>query len=173
VPQPAYPPAPQTKPDKTSPFSLHPDVQATLSTDPDSFSPITSKSRIASFRYALAGWLYMLRTQKNIRIQTAASILVFVFGYWLGVKPIEWAVLILTILVNWMAEFLNAAIEAVVNVASPEIHPMARVSKDVAAGASLIAAVASAMIGGIILLPPLLDKLMPILAPLIQSVIGK
>jgi diacylglycerol kinase len=163
VPQPVVQTSAKSDSAKPNPFAFHPDVQATLSTDPDSFSPITSKSRIASFRYALAGWLFMLRTQKNIRIQMAASVLVFVFGFWLGVKPIEWAILILTILVNWMAEFLNAAIEAVVNLASPDIHPMARVAKDVAAGASLIAAVASAMIGGIILLPPLLEKLAPVI----------
>ncbi|MEP7286157.1 MAG: diacylglycerol kinase family protein [Chloroflexota bacterium] len=145
-------------------FAFHPDVQATLSTNPDLYSPITSQSRIASLRYALAGWLYMLRYQKNVRIQAVATVLVFAVGLWLGLQPLEWAILILTILANWMAEFMNAAIEAVVNLASQDIHPMARVSKDVAAAAALIAAVASLIIGVLVLGPPLLEKIGPIFA---------
>ncbi len=142
-------------------FSLHPDIQATLETDPDHFSPITSKSRLASFRYALAGWLYMLRYQKNTRIQAAFSLLVFVLGVWLGLRPLEWAVLILTITMNWLAEFINAALEAVVNLASPQVHPMARVCKDVGAAAVLLAAVAALVIGVLIIGPPLLERIGP------------
>src|SRR4051812_31856582 len=119
-------------------FSFHPDVAATLSAHPDRFSPVTSKSRIASLRYALAGWLFMLRYQKNVRIRAFFSILVFVLGLWLGLRPLDWAILILTITINWMAEFFNAALEAVVNLASPDIHPLARVSKDVAAATALL-----------------------------------
>jgi diacylglycerol kinase len=144
-------------------FRLHPDIQATLSSNPDDYSPITSRSRIASLRYALAGWLYMLRYQKNVRIQIVATALVFIVGLWVRIEPLGWAILILTILANWMAEFLNAAIEAVVNVASPGIHPMARVSKDVAAAASLLAAVAAVIIGVLILGPPLIQKVSPLL----------
>jgi len=149
-------------------FAFHPDVEATLSTDPDEFSPITSKSRMASFRYALAGWLYMLRYQKNIRIQMVFTFLVFGVGLWLGLHPIDWAILIMMITMNWMAEFTNAAIEAVVNLASPGIHPMARVSKDVAAAVSLLAAVASVIVGALVMGPPLLERL----TPLIVQVLG-
>lgn len=148
-------------------LGLHPDVQATLSTHPDEYSPVTSKSRIASYRYALAGWLYMLRYQKNTRIQAVATVLVFALGLWLGLPPISWAVLVLDITIVWMAEFINAAIEAAVNLASPGIHPMARVGKDVAAAAVLLGAVASVIIGALIMLPPLLERLGPIIAPLL------
>ena len=144
-------------------IEFHPDVQATLRTNPDGYSPITSKSRIASFRYALAGWLYMLRYQKNIRIQATMSILVFAVGLWLTLSPVEWAVLVLIVTINWMTEFINAAVEAVVNLASPNIHPMARVAKDVAAAASLLAAVAALIIGGLILGPPLAQRVLPVL----------
>ena len=58
-----------------------------------------------------------------------------------------------------MAEFINAAIEAAVNVASPEFHPMAKVGKDVAAAAVLLGAVSSAVIGLLIFGPPLLERL--------------
>ena len=148
-------------------FSFHPDVKATLSTNPDEFSPITSKSRLSSLRYALAGWLYMLRYQKNVRVQIVATLLVFAVGLWVGLNPVEWSILILTITINWMAEFFNAALEAVVNLASPGIHPMARVGKDVAAATALLAAVAAAIIGTLILLPPLLEKIGPWIRPLL------
>jgi diacylglycerol kinase (ATP) len=146
---------------RRGPFSLHPDIEATLATDPDGFSPVTSKSRMASLRHALAGWLYMLRYQRNTRIQAVFSVLVFVVGLWLGLHPIEWAVLILTITINWLAEFINAALEAAVNLASPEIHPMARVCKDVGAAAVLLAAVAGLIIGVLIMGPPLLERVAP------------
>jgi diacylglycerol kinase (ATP) len=142
-------------------FSLHPDIQATLETDPDRFSPITSKSRLASLRYALAGGLYMLRYQKNTRIQAVFSILVFALGLWLGLHPLDWAVLIVTITINWMAEFINAALEAVVNLASPQIHPMARVCKDVGAAAVLLASVSSVIVGVLVMGPPLLERIGP------------
>jgi diacylglycerol kinase (ATP) len=149
-------------------LSFHPDVAATLSAHPERFSPITSKSRIASLRYALAGWLFMLRYQKNVRIQAFFSMLVFALGLWLGLRPLDWAILILTITINWMAEFFNAALEAVVNLASPDIHPLARVSKDVAAATALLAAVASAIIGALILGPPLLERISPWLVGILQ-----
>ncbi len=144
-------------------FRPHPDIQATLSANPDLFSPITSKSRLASFRYALAGWLYVLRYQKNVRIQSLATFAVFAVGLWLGLQPLDWALLIIGITLNWMAEFLNAALEAVVNLASPNLHPMARVCKDVAAATSLLAAVASVIVGALVMGPPLLERVGPVL----------
>jgi diacylglycerol kinase len=146
---------------------LHPDIEATLSTHPDDYSPITSRSRWSSLRYALAGWLYMLKYGKNTRIQAVVSILVFVVGLWLGLPTTTWAILILTITVNWIAEFINGAVEAAINLASPEIHPMARVGKDVAAAASLLAAAASAVIGALLMLPPLLERVGPWLVGLV------
>ena len=142
-------------------FKLHPDVQATLAARPDDYSPITSHSRWKSLRYALAGWLYMLKYGKNTRIQMAFSLLVFVIGWWLGLSPMTWAVLILTITINWMSEFINGAVEAAINLASPNIHPMARVGKDVAAATSLLVAAASAIIGALLMLPPLLERVGP------------
>ncbi len=158
---------------RRNPFALHPDVKATLATDPDEFSPITSKSRISSFRYALAGWLWMLKTQKNTRVQAAISLLVFALGLWVGLMPVEWAVIVIAITINWQAEFVNAAIESAINIASPDIHPVARVGKDVASAAVLLSSVAAAIIGGIILGPPFLMKIAPILAPLIGPLLQR
>ncbi len=142
-------------------FELHPDTLATLAAKPEHFSPITSTSRLKSLRYALAGWLYMLRYQRNTRIQAAVTVVVFALGLWLGLRPLDWAILILTITINWMGEFINAALEAAVNLASQEIHPMARVAKDVGAAAVLLAAVAALIIAALVLGPPLLERVGP------------
>lgn len=96
------------------------------------------------------------------------SITVFLLGLWLGLSPVEWAILLLTITINWMAEFVNAAIEAAVNLASPGLHPMARVGKDVGAAAVLLTSVAAAIIGSLILGPPLLTRLEPVIISLLR-----
>ncbi len=134
-------------------------LTSTAKIDPDQYSPITSKNRVASLGYALAGWLYMIRRQKNTRIQAVASLGVVALALWLRLDPISWAVLILTITLVWMAEFLNAAVEAAINLASAELHPMAKVGKDVASAAVLLCAVASVLVGLTLLGPPLLEKL--------------
>ncbi len=134
-------------------------LTSTARIDPDKFSPITSTNRLNSLSYALAGWIYMLVRQKNTRIQAVASLVVFGVALWLGIDPISWAILILTITMVWMAEFLNAAVEAAINLASAELHPMAKVGKDVASAAVLLGAVASIFIGLLILGPPLIEKL--------------
>jgi len=135
------------------------ELAANLHVNPGDYSPVVSANRWASLRYAIAGWLYMLRYQKNTRIQAVATLTVVIFGLWLGITPVEWAILVLTITMVWMAEFINAAIEAAVNLASPEIHPMAKVGKDVAAAAVLLGATASVLVGLLIFGPPLLARL--------------
>ena len=135
------------------------ELTSTMKINPDEYSLKVSPNRIQSLGYALAGWLYMLRYQKNTRIMSISSLVIFLFALWLQVDFTSWAILILTITAVWMAEFLNAAVEAVVNLASPEFHPMAKVAKDVAAAAVLLGAVASVLVGLLILGPPLLHKL--------------
>lgn len=144
-------------------LTFHPDTLETLNARPEDYSPIVSKSRLKSLRYALAGWLYMLRYQKNTRIQAVFSVAVMALAFWLGLPPRDWAVLVIIITLNWMAEFINAALEAAVNLASPQLHPMARVCKDVGAAAVLLAAVAAVLVGAFILAPPLLERLVPLL----------
>ncbi len=130
-------------------------ARAPATVRPEAYSPATSESRAASLSYALAGCLYMLRTQKNARIMLAATALVVPLAVWLGIDADQWAILIMAIGGVWLAEFFNAAIEAAVNIAAPEIHPMAKVAKDVAAAAALIAVVVAILVGVLILGPPL------------------
>lgn len=135
-------------------------VTSTMKINPNDYTEFpNSPNRVQSLGYALAGWLYMLRHQKNTRIMAAASLLIGALAWWLQIDLTSWAVLILTITMVWMAEFLNAAVEAVINLVSPGYHPMAKVGKDVAAAAVLLGAVASVLVGLLILGPPLLAKL--------------
>lgn len=117
------------------------------------------RSRVKSFLYALSGWWFVLRTQRNAWIHAAASVSVFVVAAWLQIPPRDWAILILTICLVWTAEFINTAIEAVVDLSTPGHHPLAKIGKDVGAAAVLIAAVASVIIGLIILAPPLWSRI--------------
>jgi diacylglycerol kinase (ATP) len=119
------------------------------------------KSRTASFGFAFRGWWYVIRNEKNAWIHAVVTIFVVVLGTWLVIPPIDWAVLILTIAMVWAAEFLNTSIEAVVDLASPVHHPLARVGKDVGAAAVLISAFASILVGLIILGPPLMARMAP------------
>ena len=117
------------------------------------------KSRLRSFQYAFAGWWHVTRTQRNAWIHMVVSILVFGLGLWLHLSARDWAVIVIAIALVWTAEFLNTALEAVVDLTSPEQHELARISKDVGAAAVLIAAGCSALIGFLILGPPLWQRL--------------
>lgn len=111
--------------------------------------------RIKSFQYAFEGWLYVLRTQENAWIHAVVSVAVFAMGLWLRISRQEWAILVLTMAAVWMAEFMNTALEAVVDKVSPDFHPLAKIAKDVAAAAVLVGAVAAVLIGLLIMGPPL------------------
>ncbi len=117
-----------------------------------------------SFGNAFRGLSYVLRTQRNAWIHVAISVIVLALSAWLGIDPVEWAIVILTIAIVFAAEFFNTAIEAVVDLASPQRHPLAKVGKDVGAGAVLIAAIAAVFVGLLIFWPRLWERLAPLLA---------
>jgi diacylglycerol kinase len=116
-------------------------------------------SRMRSFGYAFRGWWHVLRTQQNAWIHAVISTAVIVVALWLRLPTRDLAVLLVTIAMVWAAEFLNTAIEAVVDLASPDKHPLAKVGKDVGAAAVLIAALAAIGVGLLILGPPLWEKI--------------
>ena len=120
------------------------------------------KSRLESIRHAMSGWSHVIRTQKNAWIHTTATIFVIAFAIWLRLPARDWALLLITIAIVWAAEFLNTALEIVVDLASPELHPMAKAGKDVGAAAVLIAATTAAVIGILVMGPPLWMKLQAI-----------
>jgi diacylglycerol kinase len=116
-------------------------------------------SRIAAFGHAFRGWGYVLKTQQNAWIHSLFATAVVLVGLWVGLKAFDWAVIVLTIAMVFTAEFINTAIEAVVDLASPVHHPLAKVGKDVGAGAVLVAALAGIVIGLLVIGPPLWARL--------------
>jgi diacylglycerol kinase (ATP) len=114
------------------------------------------KSRINAFGYALSGWWFVIRTQRNAWFHMVVSVAVIFMSFFLQLTASGWALILLAIALVWIAEFLNTALEAVVDLASNhQHHELAKVGKDVGAAAVLIAAISSVMIGLLILGPPL------------------
>ena len=102
---------------------------------------------IRSFGYAFEGLAYILRTQRNARIEIVVGIAAVLLAAWLGISAVEWAVLVLTIVIVVVLEWMNTALELAVTLASPQAHPSAKAAKDVAAACVLLAAIASVVVG--------------------------
>ena len=99
------------------------------------------------FRYAFAGLFAAWRTERNLRIHAVIGAAVVVAGAVLRLPPAAWAIVFLTIALVVTAELLNAAVEAVVDLVSPEDHPLAKRAKDVAAAGVLVAAAGAVAVG--------------------------
>jgi diacylglycerol kinase len=115
---------------------------------------------VRSFYFAFAGVWYLLRTQRNARIELAIGAAACAVGGWVGIGRVEWAVIVFTIALVLILEGLNTAVECAIDLASPDIHPLAKAAKDLAAGMVLIASIASVAVGLLTLGPPLWHKLM-------------
>ena len=115
--------------------------------------------RLRSFGHAFRGLAILLRTQHNARIHAFATILVLAAGALLRISLSEWAVIALAVVCVWVAEALNTSIESLVDLASPDPHPLAGKAKDVAAGAVLIAAIGSLIVGALVFGPHVLRML--------------
>lgn len=111
----------------------------------------------ASFKFALEGIVHAFRTQRNFKIHSAITLAVVVAGAVLGVSTDQWAILVLTIALVFVAELVNTSLEAVVDHVSPEFHALAKVAKDCAAGAVFVAAMMAVIIGLLVLGPKLVD----------------
>ena len=111
-----------------------------------------------SFRHAFEG-IGATAHGRNFRVQLAAGIAAIAAGFLLQISPDEWIAVGLCIGLVLGGECANTALEAVVDLASPERHPLAKRAKDAAAGAVLLFSLASAVIGAIIFLPRLFGLL--------------
>ncbi|MES2224629.1 MAG: diacylglycerol kinase family protein [Patescibacteria group bacterium] len=110
-------------------------------------------ARARSFRYAVRGMGIILKTQHNFWIQLIAAAAVGALGIHFHIAGVEWAVLILAATGVFVAESFNTAIEIDIDLTSPEYHPYARDTKDVAAGAVLLAVMGAVLVGCVIFLP--------------------
>jgi diacylglycerol kinase (ATP) len=115
--------------------------------------PFQFTGRVRSFQYAFRGIWRMIQCQHNAWIHAAVTIAVLSAGLYLRISRADWCWIILAISIVWTAEALNTAFEFLADAASPEFHPLVRDAKDVAAGAVLITAGASAIIGVMVLFP--------------------
>ena len=115
--------------------------------------PFQFTGRIRSFRGAITGIIQMVRCQHNAWIHSMVTAVVIAAGFIFQLSRSEWCWIVLAISIVWTAEALNTAFEFLADAASPNFHPVVRDAKDVAAGAVLITAIASAIIGAIIFWP--------------------
>src|SRR5579871_2976852 len=113
----------------------------------------------ASFVYAWQGICYVARTQRNMRVHLAITALVLVLAGLLRLASLEWAILLLCAMVVLASEMLNTVVEATVDLATDRYHPLAKIAKDVAAGAVLLTAIGAACIGLLVLGPHLYHAL--------------
>ena len=111
---------------------------------------------LRSFPYAFAGIGHGLRTQVNLRFHMVAAACVIIAGLLFRISTLEWAILVVTIVIVLSAELMNSAIEAAVDRVGGEPHPLSRVAKDTAAGAVLIGAIGAVLVGLLIFGPRLL-----------------
>lgn len=117
------------------------------------------RGRKNSFQFAFSGFLFVLKTQKNAWLHLAATVVVVLLALWLQIERLEWLAILLVVGLVWMAEFMNTALEVIVDLASPEKHPLAKIGKDVGAASVLIAAILAVIIGLIVLWQPFLEKI--------------
>ncbi|RLC97893.1 MAG: diacylglycerol kinase family protein [Chloroflexi bacterium] len=118
-----------------------------------------SRNIIESFRFAFAGLWYALRTQRNTRIHLIIAAGAVALGVWLSLSFTQWAVLTLTIGSVLVSEMLNTVAETLVDMISPDYHPLAKIVKDVTAGAVLLAAIVAVIVGLLVLGPPLWGRM--------------
>lgn len=112
-----------------------------------------------SFQAAVAGVVYTLRTQPNAWIELAAAAVVAAAGWWFAISGLEWAILGITVTTILALECVNTAIEAVVDLVSPQVHPLAKIAKDAAAGAMVMAVLGSMIVALAIFGPRLMALL--------------
>ena len=114
------------------------------------------KKRIKSFKYAFDGIGHLIKSEPNVIIHFIAAVIAIGMGYFFSISLVEWCLIIFAIGFVFSAEAFNTALEYLTDLVSPDYHELAGKAKDTAAAAVLIAAITSALIGGIIFLPRIL-----------------
>lgn len=115
------------------------------------------KHILKSFKYAADGIKEAFKNEKNMRVHFALMILAIVLGLVLKLSSIEWAILVVTIGLVLILEFINTSLEQIVDIVSPEKQEKARIAKDVAAAGVLISAIVSVLVGIFLFVPKCID----------------
>src|SRR6058998_527658 len=121
-------------------------------------TPRRAPSLIESFNYAFEGIIHVLRTQRNMRIHFAVALIVLIAALAVDVSRLELIALLLAIAFVLIAEMINTAIEGAIDAATTSFDPMAKLAKDIAAGAVLIASVNAVAIGYLVFAGKTADK---------------
>ena len=111
---------------------------------------------LRGFAYAGRGVWYAVRTQRNMRVHVAAAAAAVTAGAVLGIGAVQWACVALAIGLVLAAEIFNTVVEAIIDLQMPQLHPLARVAKDGAAGAVLVTSVAAVGVAIAVFVPRLL-----------------
>jgi diacylglycerol kinase len=111
------------------------------------------KKHHISFKCAFEGFIWAVKTQPNFRIHIVLTIFALVFGFYLNISPMEWALIVITIVFGLAMEMANTAIEEVTDMITTSWTKEAKIAKDVAAGMMLITAIGAVIVAGIIFLP--------------------
>lgn len=105
------------------------------------------QSLLIAFKNAFAGIYYCATHERNMRIHIGAGLIVAFLSWWFTLEKYEILILLVTVESVLLAEMINTVVETVVDMVSPEFHPLAKIAKDVAAGAVLITAIFSLVVG--------------------------
>lgn len=116
-----------------------------------------TKKLINSFKYAISGIITSFRTERNMKIHILVMILVIIAGIIFKLSLLDWIILVIMFGLVISAELFNTAIETTIDMITKEKNEKAKIAKDVAAGAVLVLAVASVIVGLIIFIPKILD----------------
>jgi diacylglycerol kinase len=119
----------------------------------------SNKNFFQALKYALNGIKYVYSTQRNIIFQTIIGILVIICGLLFKISKIEWLILCITITLVLFGEFINTAIETTVDLCTEEKNEKAKIAKDVAAGAVLLTSLNAAIVGIIIFVPYIVERI--------------
>ena len=111
------------------------------------------KRLIKSFKYAAEGFIYTLKNEQNLIVHICTAVMAIIFGLIFRISIVEWLFILIIIGLVFCSELINTSIEALVDLVSPEKHPLAKIAKDAAAGAVLCLC-AVALIGGLIIFVP-------------------
>ena len=114
------------------------------------------KKFINSFKYAIEGIMSSFKSERNMKIHVFIMLVVILFGIFLKINKYEWMIVIILFGIVISSELFNTAIETVVNLVSPNKNNLAKLAKDISAGAVLINAIVSIIIGLIIFLPKII-----------------
>ena len=106
-----------------------------------------------SFKYAANGIYEVVKSEQNFRFHMLAAVVVLIAAWATGLTKIEWIIIVVSIFGMFMIELVNASIERVVDLVTPELHPLAKQAKDLAAGACLVYAICTVIVGLIIFIP--------------------